>query len=101
MTALHGGDAVAFETLLQMLMATDNEQRSQGEKAFQELQNRPDVCANHLIRGLRSADRAELRSLSAVLLRRVCCEYCLVVLFIRICPDGSFITLVAVGDNAR
>ena len=101
MTALHGGDAVAFETLLQMLMATDNEQRSQGEKAFQELQNSPDVCANHLIRGLRSADRAELRSLSAVLLRRVCCKYCLLVRFIGIGSDDNFILLVFLGVNER
>lgn len=73
MTALQSGDAAAFEGLLRMLMATDNEQRSQGEQIFQELQKYPDVCANNLIRGLRSSESVELRSLSAVLLRRVCC----------------------------
>lgn len=71
MTALQSGDAAAFEGLLRLLMATDNEQRSQGEHVFQELQKFPDVCANHLIRGLRSSESMELRSLSAVLLRRV------------------------------
>lgn len=71
MAALHGGDAAAFEGLLQMLLATDNDQRSRGESIFQELQKSPDACANHLIRGLRSPERTELRSLSAVLLRRV------------------------------
>lgn len=65
------GDAGAFETLLRMLMATDNEQRSQAENMFEEIQKSPDVCASQLIRGLRAPAGAELRSLAAVLLRRV------------------------------
>jgi hypothetical protein len=74
MTALHAGDAAAFATLLQALMSADNAQRADGEKAFQELQRQPDVCANHLIQGLRSSEELPLRSLSAVLLRRVCAD---------------------------
>jgi len=65
------GDARAFETLLHMLMATDNEQRSQAETMFEEIQKTPDICASQLIRGLRAPEGAEVRSLAAVLLRRV------------------------------
>ena len=71
MSALLGGDRQAFQALLSSLMSAENSARSQAENAFQELQKQPDVCANLLIQGLRSSDAQELRSLSAVLLRRV------------------------------
>ncbi len=69
--AILGGDVGAFQMLLQMLLSMDNEQRSQGEKMLNDLQSNPDLCSTLLIRGLRSSEKVEERSLCAVLLRRV------------------------------
>ena len=70
--SLVAGDAAAFEGLLQMLMSSQNEQRSHAEKLFAELKKHPDACANQLVRSLRTSPNVESRSLCAVLLRKVC-----------------------------
>lgn len=70
-SVLVAGDANAFETLLQMLMSTQNEQRSHAEKVFAELKKHPDACATQLVRSLRTSPHQESRSLCAVLLRKV------------------------------
>lgn len=69
--ALINGDGNAFEHLLQLLMSTENQQRSHAEKVFADLKNNPDACVSHLIRGLRSSPALESRALCAVLLRKV------------------------------
>lgn len=69
--SLVAGDANAFEALLQLLMSTQNEQRTHAEHVFTELKKHGDACATHLMRSLRSSPNLESRGLCAVLLRKV------------------------------
>ena len=68
---LVAGDANAFEALLQMLMSSQNDQRTLAEQMFNELKKHEDVCASQLVRALRASPNMESRSLCAVLLRKV------------------------------
>lgn len=65
------GNGEAFDSLLQMLMSTQNDQRSQAEQLFAELKGHADACASHLIRSLKTSPSVESRALCAVLLRKV------------------------------
>lgn len=64
-------DDQAMAALLQGLMSSENEVRSQAETAFAELKKHPDACVTKLIQGLRTNPDAASRSLCAVLLRKV------------------------------
>lgn len=66
------GDTAAFESLLQMLMSPQNEERSAAEQAFAKLKEHPDPCLSQLLHTLKSSARPECRSLAAVLVRKVC-----------------------------
>lgn len=67
-----GGDANAFEMLLQQLMGQDNAQRAAAERLLDDLKKNPDACALQLVRSLRQSPNLPARSLAAVLLRKVC-----------------------------
>lgn len=71
LNSIINGDVGAFESLLQMLMSPQNEERAAAEQAFSKLKEHPEPCASQLIRSLKSSSRPECRSLSAVLLRKV------------------------------
>ncbi|KAL6776649.1 IPB2 [Auxenochlorella protothecoides x Auxenochlorella symbiontica] len=64
-------DPAAFAALLQGLLSSENEVRSQAEQAFTELKKYPDTCVPGLVQGLRSNPDPASRSLCAVLLRKV------------------------------
>jgi hypothetical protein len=71
MAAVIGGDISAFEQLIQALMSTQNEVRSQAEKVFQACKvHHADACVQRLVHVLKASQALELRGLCAVLLRK-------------------------------
>lgn len=61
----------SFSQLLSGLLSPDNQTRSHAEQAIETAKQNPDALANGLIAALRHSELTELRSLSAVLIRRV------------------------------
>lgn len=64
-------DRNAFEQLLGQLMANANEQRSQAESMFNECKKQPEACVGQLMATLQQSQDDTIRSLCAVLLRKV------------------------------
>jgi len=60
-----------YEQVVSALMSQDNAVRSQAEDAFNQLKQQPDVFFSGLIQLARQNANEQIRSLSAVLLRRV------------------------------
>ena len=60
-----------YEQVVSALMNQDNAVRSQAEDAFNQLKQQPDVFFSGLIQLARQNANEQIRSLSAVLLRRV------------------------------
>ena len=71
MAAVLGPDVSAFEQLIQALLSTANEVRSQAEKVFQACkEHQADACVQRLVHVLKNSQALELRGLCAVLLRK-------------------------------
>lgn len=64
-------DRNAFEQLLGQLMANSNEQRSQAESVFNDCKKNPEPLVGQLMATLQQSKDDTIRSLCAVLLRKV------------------------------
>ena len=71
--ALIAGDQGAFEQLITALMGSDNQSRQAAEGLFNQMKEaNGDACVTNLVALLRTSPQQDSRTLTAVLLRKVC-----------------------------
>ena len=69
-----------FEQLMSALTSRDNATRQAAEDTYASLKETPDALAQHLIRALRQSQHDDVRSMCAIMLRRVRQHVCLVMM---------------------
>lgn len=78
-----------FEQLMSALTSRDNATRQAAEDTYASLKETPDALAQHLIRALRQSQHDDVRSMCAIMLRRVR-QHVFLVLMDTAEPDGGF-----------
>ena len=80
MATLNLSTPEGFEQLMSALTSRDNATRQAAEDTYASLKETPDALAQHLIRALRQSQHDDVRSMCAIMLRRVSQHVCLVMI---------------------